>query len=83
MENFCYEPLTLQRLSGHYETGEPMPLDMIQALQKERQFMAGMDTLRQVGSPGEEMITRVTSAWVIPLTLPPFPHGSFNLPMWI
>ncbi|RKP13900.1 hypothetical protein BJ684DRAFT_9401 [Piptocephalis cylindrospora] len=48
MENFCYEPSTLQRLSGHHETGDPMPLDMIKALQKERQFLAGMDTLRQL-----------------------------------
>ncbi|KAJ1658343.1 hypothetical protein IWQ61_002393, partial [Dispira simplex] len=48
MENFCYETTWLQRLSGNYQTGQPMPLDMVHALQSERRFLQGLATLRQL-----------------------------------
>lgn len=48
MENFCSEPKWLERLSGHYKTGQPMPKDMVDALIKNRQFLSGMAMLRQV-----------------------------------
>lgn len=48
MENFCSEPEWLERLSGHYKTGNPMPKDMIDALVKNREFLSGMAMLRQV-----------------------------------
>ncbi|KAG2235667.1 hypothetical protein INT48_008543 [Thamnidium elegans] len=48
MENFCSEPEWIDRLSGHYETGEPMPQDMVSALVKGREFMSGLATLRQI-----------------------------------
>ncbi|KAI8332360.1 hypothetical protein BC941DRAFT_462879 [Chlamydoabsidia padenii] len=48
MENFCSEPKWLKQLSGHYQTGEPMPQDMVDALVKNRQFLSGMAMLRQL-----------------------------------
>lgn len=35
-------------MSGHYQTGEPMPKEMVQALVKNRHFLSGMAMLRQV-----------------------------------
>ncbi|RKP10492.1 peptidase M3A/M3B [Thamnocephalis sphaerospora] len=48
MENFCYEKDTLQQLSAHIDTYEPMPSSMIDALQEERKFLAGIAMLRQL-----------------------------------
>lgn len=48
MENFCSEPQWIDRLSGHYKTGEAMPKDMVDALVKGREFMSGLATLRQI-----------------------------------
>lgn len=48
MENFCSEPEWIDRLSGHYKTGESMPQDMVKALTKGREFMSGLTTLRQL-----------------------------------
>ncbi|KAF7726616.1 hypothetical protein EC973_008580 [Apophysomyces ossiformis] len=48
MENFCSEPVWLERLSGHYKTGEAMPNEMIHALVKNREFLSGMAMLRQL-----------------------------------
>ncbi|KAI7901455.1 uncharacterized protein BX663DRAFT_531870 [Cokeromyces recurvatus] len=48
MENFCNEPDWIHRLSGHYKTGASMPKDMINALVKNRKFMSGLATLRQL-----------------------------------
>ncbi|KAL7312219.1 hypothetical protein PS15m_008008 [Mucor circinelloides] len=48
MENFCSEPEWIDRLSGHYKTGEAMPQDMVKALTKGREFMSGLATLRQL-----------------------------------
>ncbi|CAO3653119.1 unnamed protein product [Cunninghamella echinulata] len=48
MENFCSELKWLERLSGHYKTGQPMPKDMVDALIKNRQFLSGMAMLRQL-----------------------------------
>ncbi|CAO3693377.1 unnamed protein product [Rhizopus stolonifer] len=48
MENFCSEPEWIDRLSGHYKSGEAMPKDMVSALMKGREFMSGLATLRQI-----------------------------------
>lgn len=48
MENFCSEPEWIHRLSGHYKSGEAMPEEMVQALVKNREFMSGLATLRQL-----------------------------------
>lgn len=48
MENWCYEPSTLQLFARHWQTGEPMPAAMIEQLRLDRQFQSGLSTLRQV-----------------------------------
>ena len=48
MENWCYEPATLKLFARHWQTGEPMPDQMIVDLRRDRQFQAGLATLRQV-----------------------------------
>lgn len=48
MENWCYDRPTLVRLARHYQTNEPLPPDMIDALLRSRVFRAGSATLRQV-----------------------------------
>ncbi|CAN5316829.1 oligopeptidase A [soil metagenome] len=48
MENFAWDKATLIGLSGHVETGEPLPADMFDRLLAARQFQAGLALLRQV-----------------------------------
>lgn len=48
MENWCYEPATLKLFARHWQTGAPMPEQMIADLRRDRQFQAGLATLRQV-----------------------------------
>lgn len=47
-ENWTYEPETLRMISGHYQTGETLPDDLMRKLTETRQFMAGWDGLRQM-----------------------------------
>ena len=48
MENWCYEPSTLQLFARHWQTGEPMPTTMIEQLRADRRFQSGLATLRQI-----------------------------------
>lgn len=48
MENWCYEPGTLQLFARHWQTGEPMPAAMIEQLRADRRFQSGLATLRQI-----------------------------------
>ncbi|HEX7872833.1 MAG TPA: M3 family metallopeptidase [Sphingobium sp.] len=48
MENFAWDKATLIGLSGHVETGEPLPDAMFDRLLAARQFQAGLALLRQV-----------------------------------
>ncbi|ORZ00865.1 hypothetical protein BCR43DRAFT_561239 [Syncephalastrum racemosum] len=48
MENFCNEPGWLSQWSGHYQSKEPMPADMVDALTQNRRFLSGMAMLRQL-----------------------------------
>lgn len=48
MENWCYEPSTLLRFARHWQTGQPLPDAVIAQLRLDRQFQAGLATLRQV-----------------------------------
>jgi len=49
MENWTYEPEVLEMISGHYQTGEPVPAEEIEKLKREKQFLEGMATERQLG----------------------------------
>jgi oligopeptidase A len=48
MENWCYHRPTVASISGHYETGEPLPEELFQKLNASRTFRAGSVMLRQL-----------------------------------
>ena len=48
MENWCYHRETLIGLSGHFETGEPLPESLFEKIRVARTFRAGSRMLRQV-----------------------------------
>ena len=48
MENFVWRPEVLPLISAHVDTGEPLPIDMLQRLLGTRTFNAALDTLRQI-----------------------------------
>ncbi len=48
MENWCWEPEGLALISGHYQTGEPLPASMLQRMLDARNFLSGMMMVRQL-----------------------------------
>ncbi|RXE85647.1 oligopeptidase A [Pseudoalteromonas sp. A757] len=48
LENWCYEEEALNFISGHYETGEPLPKDMLDKLLAAKNFQSAMQMLRQL-----------------------------------
>lgn len=48
MENWCYHRPTILKLSGHYQTGEPLPDDLFVKLTAARNFRAASMMLRQL-----------------------------------
>lgn len=48
MENFVWRREVLPLISAHVDTGEPLPLDLLQRLLGTRTFNAALDTLRQI-----------------------------------
>ena len=48
MENFCWEAETLALMSGHYETGDPLPADLLQKMLLARNFQSGLQMVRQL-----------------------------------
>ncbi|MCW9717147.1 oligopeptidase A [Avibacterium sp. 21-599] len=48
LENWCWEEDALAFISGHYETGEPLPKEKLQQLLKAKNFQAAMFVLRQL-----------------------------------
>jgi oligopeptidase A len=48
MENFVWRPEILPLISAHVESGESLPVDMLQRLLGTRTFNAALDTLRQI-----------------------------------
>ncbi|MBW8846891.1 MAG: M3 family metallopeptidase [Burkholderiales bacterium] len=64
MENFCWEWDVLQQLSGHVDSGEPLPRELFDKMTAAKNFQSGLMTLRQIefalfdmrlhGEPGAE-----------------------------
>ncbi|RTL24606.1 MAG: M3 family peptidase [Burkholderiales bacterium] len=64
MENFCWEWEVLQQLSGHVDSGEPLPRELFDKMLAAKNFQSGLMTLRQIefalfdmrlhGEPGAE-----------------------------
>ena len=48
MENFVWRAEVLPLISAHVDSGEPLPVDMLQRLLGTRTFNAALDTLRQI-----------------------------------
>ena len=48
MENFAVEKEFLRTFAFHYQTGEPLPDELIERIRKSRNFMAATGCLRQV-----------------------------------
>ena len=48
MENWAWQDEVLEMISGHFETGEPLPVEMIKRLNDAKNFQAGMLLLRQL-----------------------------------
>lgn len=48
MENWCWEPEALAFISGHYETGEPLPAALLEKMLAAKNYQAAMFILRQL-----------------------------------
>lgn len=48
MENFCWQPEALAFISGHYETHEPLPKEMLDKLLAAKNYQAALFILRQL-----------------------------------
>jgi peptidyl-dipeptidase Dcp len=49
MENWCYEKEALELFAFHYETGERIPMELVERIKASAAFQEGMATLRQLG----------------------------------
>ena len=48
LENWCWQRESLDRISGHYRSGGPIPDDLFSKMQASRNFQSAMRMLRQV-----------------------------------
>ncbi|RIA10544.1 peptidyl-dipeptidase Dcp [Flavobacteriaceae bacterium MAR_2010_72] len=48
LENWCYEKEALELFATHYETGEVIPMDLVNKIKESAAFHEGMQTLRQL-----------------------------------
>ena len=48
LENWCWEKESLNRMSGHFKDGSPIPDDILTSLIKSRVANAGVFNLRQI-----------------------------------
>jgi len=48
MENFCYRAEVIEKISGHYQTGETLPQDKLEKLIAAKNFQSAMAMVRQI-----------------------------------
>lgn len=48
LENWCFEKEALTLFAKHYQTEEPIPMELIQKIKDSSNFLEGMTTLRQL-----------------------------------
>lgn len=90
MENFCWEWAVLQQLSGHVDSGEPLPRELFDKMTAAKNFQSGLMTLRQIefalfdmrihGEPGSDIAgvlaeVRAEVAVLIPPAFNRFQHS--------
>lgn len=48
LENWCWEKSVIPDISAHYQSGEPLPEDMLDKMLAAKNFQSGMQMLRQI-----------------------------------
>ncbi len=48
MENFCYQPEIIEQISGHVDTGESLPIELLNKLIAAKNFQSAMMMVRQI-----------------------------------
>lgn len=48
LENWCWERESIDMISGHYQTGEPLPDELLAKMHKARNFQSAMQLMRQL-----------------------------------
>ena len=48
LENWCYQKEALELFAKHYETGEVIPMELVEKIKESSTFHEGMQTLRQI-----------------------------------
>lgn len=48
MENWCWDPQSISMISGHYQTNESLPGEMLEKMLAARNFQSGMRSVRQL-----------------------------------
>ncbi|MFD2097289.1 oligopeptidase A [Corallincola platygyrae] len=48
LENWCWEPEALAFISGHFESGEPLPQEMLDKMLAAKNFQSAMQMVRQL-----------------------------------
>jgi oligopeptidase A len=48
LENWCWQPEALAFISGHYETSDPLPQDLLDKMLEARNFQSAMQMVRQL-----------------------------------
>jgi peptidyl-dipeptidase Dcp len=63
MENWCYEPEALALFATHYQTGEIIPMELVQKIKESSNFQEGM-----AYASVELWLTRHGMAWTRPIS---------------
>ena len=48
LENWCWQRESIDMISGHYQTGEPLPDDLLEKMRSARNFQSAMQLVRQL-----------------------------------
>lgn len=65
LENWCYEKEALELFATHYQTGELIPMELVQRIKDSASFHQGMATLRQLSFGMLDMSWHFTDPWKI------------------